>query len=163
MNAMELFFSGGLQQMCMFHEPKGFGPTIFLHIFSGALKIHFPVSWRALVSLASSEKVNWSTFNFNTTSREHANPLNPPFCHKALPKSEKNACFWGSVWLNSTPGTLTPVKRGVIESGSSYNPVLIRPRESEGHKLDWSIKLGGEFLFSDLRTVQWEWHRNHWW
>ena len=51
---MELFFSGGLQEMCMFHEPKGFWPTIFLHIFSGPLKSHCPVSSRALASIASS-------------------------------------------------------------------------------------------------------------
>jgi hypothetical protein len=29
MNAMELIFFGGLQNMCMVHEPEGFWPTIF--------------------------------------------------------------------------------------------------------------------------------------
>jgi hypothetical protein len=28
MNTMELVFLGGLQQMCMFHEPKGFWPLV---------------------------------------------------------------------------------------------------------------------------------------
>ena len=30
---MELLFLGGLQKMCIFHEPAGFGPNIFLDIF----------------------------------------------------------------------------------------------------------------------------------
>ncbi len=43
--------------MCMFHEPEGFWPTIFLHIFLGALKSHYPVSSRAPSGPTSSEKV----------------------------------------------------------------------------------------------------------
>jgi hypothetical protein len=43
--------------------------------------------------LASSEKVNWSTFNFTATSREHTLRRNAQFCRKSLPKSEKIACF----------------------------------------------------------------------
>ena len=45
---------------------------------------------------------------------------------------------------NSLQGHLIPDKRGVIERavmGSSYNPVLIHPRESEGHKLDFLFPL----------------------
>ena len=93
MNAMELLFSGGLQEMCMFHEPKGFWPTIFLQKFSGALKSHYPVSRPAPTGSTSAVKVNWSTFNFNTTSREHTNRRNAPFCRKSLPKSEKKSMF----------------------------------------------------------------------
>ena len=74
MNTMELIFLGGLREMCMFHEPKGFWPTIFLHIFLGAFKSHFPVSSRGLPGGTSSVKVNWSSFNF--TSREHTLPEN---------------------------------------------------------------------------------------
>ena len=77
--------------MCMFHEPEGFWPTIFLHIFSGALKNHYPVSSRAPSGPTSSEKVNWSTFNFTATSRKHFDPENARFCCNSLPKSEKNA------------------------------------------------------------------------
>jgi hypothetical protein len=29
MNTMELIFLAGLQKMCMFHEPEGFGPILF--------------------------------------------------------------------------------------------------------------------------------------
>ena len=36
--------------------------------------------------------------------------------------------------------------------GSSYNPVLIHPRESEA---PLGIKVGGEFPFTDLRSVHW--------
>ena len=36
---MELIFLGGLQEMCMFHEPEGFWPTIFVHIFWGHSKV----------------------------------------------------------------------------------------------------------------------------
>ena len=39
--------------------------------------------------LTSSEKVNWSSFNFIATFRKCFDPLNPPFGHKSLPKSEK--------------------------------------------------------------------------
>jgi hypothetical protein len=28
---MDLIFFGGLQKICMFHEPEGFGPNIFGH------------------------------------------------------------------------------------------------------------------------------------
>jgi hypothetical protein len=58
-----------------------------------------------------------------TTSREHTLPENPRFWRNPLSKSVKNDIFWGSGWLELTPGTLIQVKRGVIESGSSYNPV----------------------------------------
>jgi hypothetical protein len=80
MNAMELLFSRGLENMCMFHEPEGFGPNIFLHIFSGPLKSHFPVSSRALPGVTSSEKVNWSTFNCIATFRK------TNYSRKSLPK-----------------------------------------------------------------------------
>jgi hypothetical protein len=93
MNAMELFFSGGLEEMCMFHEPKGFWPTIFLHIFSGPLKSHCLVSQGGLPRFTSAEKVNWSTFNCNATSREHTLRENARIFRKSLPKSVKIACF----------------------------------------------------------------------
>ena len=93
MNTMELLFLGGLHKMCMFHEPAGFGPNIFLHIFSGALKSHCPVSPRGTLRDTSEEKVNWSTFNFTATSREHTLRENARILRKSLPKSEKNALF----------------------------------------------------------------------
>ena len=71
MNTMELILIGGLQKTCMFHEPEGFGPNIILHIFSGALKSDCPVSQGEQLGATSVEKVNWSSFNFITTSREH--------------------------------------------------------------------------------------------
>ncbi len=83
MNTMELLFVGGLHKMCMCWA------TIFLHIFSGAPKSHCPVPSRALPGLARLDKVNCSYLNFTTTSRKHFDPLNPPFGHKSLPKSEK--------------------------------------------------------------------------
>jgi hypothetical protein len=89
MNAMELLFSGGLQEMCMFHEPKGFWPTIFLHIFSGPLKSHCPVSQGGPLRSTSAEKVNWSTFNFIATFRKDFEPENARIFRKSLPKSEK--------------------------------------------------------------------------
>jgi hypothetical protein len=131
MNTMELVYLGGLQQMCMFHEPKGGGP----------LKSHCPVSRLGQPGTTSSEKVNWSTFNFNTTSREHTNPENARICRKSLPKSEKMHVSEALSGYNPLLEHLIPVKRGVIESGSSYNPVLIRPGESEGHKLDFLFPL----------------------
>ena len=57
MNAMELLFLGGLQKMCMFNEPEEFRPNIFLHIFSGALTSHCPVSPRERPGNTSEEKV----------------------------------------------------------------------------------------------------------
>ena len=79
--------------MCMFHEPEGFWPTIFLHIFLGALESHFPVSRRAKPSQASSVKVCWRYFNFITTFRKYFDPENARIFRKSLPKSEKNAFF----------------------------------------------------------------------
>jgi hypothetical protein len=69
------------------------------------------------------EKVNWSFSKFVTTSREHTWCEKVRIVCKSLSKSVKNYIFWGSGWLKFTPGTLIQVKRGVIESGSSYNPV----------------------------------------
>jgi hypothetical protein len=89
MNTMELIFSGGLENMCMFLEPKGFWPTIFLHIFSGAFKSHFPVSQGGPLRSTSAEKVNWSTFNFIATFRKDFEPENARIFRKSLPKSEK--------------------------------------------------------------------------
>ena len=89
----------------MFHEPEGFWPTIYT-FFRGTQNSHCPVSLRALPSLASSEKVNWSSLNFTATSRKHFDRQNPPFSCKSLPKSEKNAFFWGSGWLKFTLGIL---------------------------------------------------------
>jgi hypothetical protein len=66
----------------MFHEPEGFWPTIFLHIFSGALKSHCPVSWREGLRRTSEEKANWRYFNFITTSREQTLPENARFSCK---------------------------------------------------------------------------------
>ena len=93
MNTMQLLFLGGLHKMCMFHEPEGFWPTIFLHTFLGALKIHCPVSPRERLGNTSEEKVNWSTFNFTATSREHTLCENARIFRKSLPKSEKNGWF----------------------------------------------------------------------
>ena len=92
-NTMELILFGGLPKMCMFHEPEGFRPNTFLHIFSGALKRHCPVSQGEPLRTTSAEKVNWSTFNFITTSREHTLRENARIFRKSLPKSVKNACF----------------------------------------------------------------------
>ena len=44
MNAMELKLVVGTEKMCMLHEPAGFWPNIFLNIFSGAFKSHYPVA-----------------------------------------------------------------------------------------------------------------------
>ena len=93
MNTMELLFVGGLHKMCMFHEPAGFGPNICLHIFSGAIKSHCPVSRPAPTGPTSEEKVNWSTFNFAATSREHTLRENARILRKSLPKSEKMHFF----------------------------------------------------------------------
>ena len=90
---MELLSLGGLQKMCMFHEAAGFWPTIFLHIFLGALKSDFPVSRLAHPSTTSEEKVNCSSFDFTATSREQTGHKNARICRKSLPKSEKNAFF----------------------------------------------------------------------
>ena len=72
---------------------RGFGPIIFVHIFSGAPKSHCPVSQGETLRATSVEKVNWSTFNFTATSREHTLRENARILRKSLPKSEKNALF----------------------------------------------------------------------
>ena len=38
MNAMEPKIFVGTKKMCMLHEPEGFWPNIFLHIFGGVSK-----------------------------------------------------------------------------------------------------------------------------
>ena len=86
-------------------------------------KSHYPVSRLRHLATTNEEKVNWSFSKFVITSREHTWCENVRIVCKSLPKSEQNDIFWGSGWLKFTPGTLIPVKRGVIESGSSYNPV----------------------------------------
>ena len=93
MKDMELLFLGGLQKMCMFHEPAGFWPTIFVYIFLGALKSHFPVSQLGQPGTTSEEEVNWSSFNFTATSRKHFAPENARFCCNSLQKSEKMHVF----------------------------------------------------------------------
>ncbi len=136
---MGLLFLGGLHKMCMFHEPEGFWPTIFLHIFSGALKNHYPVTSRALPSIASSEKVNCSSLNFTATSRKHFDHQNPPFSCKSLPKSEKNALVWGSSWLKFTLGTLILGSQRVHPScNMAYCLIVLAPRPPDGTVHTWS-------------------------
>jgi hypothetical protein len=77
----------------MFHEPAGFWPDIFLNIFSGAFKSHYPVSWSGDPGRTNEEKVNWSFLNFVATSREHTLRENARIFRKSLSKSVKMACF----------------------------------------------------------------------
>ena len=49
---------------------QDFGQIFFLNIFLGAFKTHYLVSWVALPSHGSSEKVNWRYSKFVTTSRK---------------------------------------------------------------------------------------------
>ena len=93
MNAMALNIFVGTKKMCMFHEPAGFWPNIFVHIFLGALKSHYLVSQLATPGYTNEEKVNWSFLFFFTTPREHTLPENPRFWRNSLSKSVKNELF----------------------------------------------------------------------
>ena len=93
MNAMELIFFVGTERMCVFHEPAGFWPNIFLSIVLEALKSHYAVSRLAQAGTPNEEKVNWKSFNFNATSREHTLRENARIFRKSLSKSVKMACF----------------------------------------------------------------------
>ncbi len=103
MSAMELPLLVGTKKMCMYHEPAGFWPNIFLNIFSGAFKSHYLVSRRGQPGTTNAVKVNWRSFKFTATFTKHFDPQNAPFWRKSLSKSVKIACFWGSGWLKSTP------------------------------------------------------------
>ena len=154
---MDLKILVGTKKMCMFHEPAGFWPNIFLHIFLGALKSHYPVCRRERPGNTNAVKVNWRYFNFMTTSRTHTLRENARIFHKSLSKSVKNVLFWGSCWLKSTPKTLIPANWGVIESESSYNPVLKGSKERESCIL---AKIELDFPLTRGRTVQ---CRNYGW
>jgi hypothetical protein len=93
MNAMELTLLVGTEEMCMFHEPAGFWPNIFLSIVLEALKSHYAVSRLAQAGTTNEEKVNWRSFNFNATSREHTLRENARIFRKSLSKSVKNELF----------------------------------------------------------------------
>ena len=93
MNATELKLFVTTEEMCMFHEPAGFWPDIFLNIFSGAFKSHYPVSRMGGPGRTNEEKVNWSFLNFVATSREHTLRENARIFRKSLSKSVKMACF----------------------------------------------------------------------
>ena len=101
MNAMELPLLVGTKEMCMFHEPAGFWPNIFLNIFLGALKSHYLVSRLAGPGPTNEEKVNWSFSKFVATSREQTWCEKVRIFHKSLSKSVKIACFWGFGRLKS--------------------------------------------------------------
>jgi hypothetical protein len=44
MNAMVLKISVGTEKMCMFNEPAGFWPNIFINLFWGLSKSHYLVT-----------------------------------------------------------------------------------------------------------------------
>jgi hypothetical protein len=88
--------------------------------------------WLAQAGTTNEEKVNWSFLKFVTTSRKHTWCENVRIVCKSLPKSEQKDIFGGSGWVKFTPGTLIQVNRGVIESGSSYNPVLMCLKKVKG-------------------------------
>ena len=93
MNAMGLKNFVGTKKMCMFHEPKGFWPNMFLHIFLGPLKIHWLVSWLEQPGTTNEEKVNWSLLNFMATSRKHSLRENARIFRKSLSKYVKMHFF----------------------------------------------------------------------
>ena len=93
MNGMEPKILVGTKKMCMSHEPAGFWPNIFLNIFLGGLKIHYPVSRMGRPGPNNEEKVNCSSLKFVATSREHTLPENARLGRKQPSKSVKNALF----------------------------------------------------------------------
>ena len=64
MNAMDLKMFVGTEKMCMFHEPAGFWPNIFVHVFLGHSKSHCHVTSRGPTGSSSAIKVKWRYFNF---------------------------------------------------------------------------------------------------
>ena len=69
---MELLLLVGTEEMCMYHEPAGFWPNIFLTIFWGAFKSHYLVSWLGHTGSSNAEKVNWSIFPARARSARSA-------------------------------------------------------------------------------------------